>query len=422
MVEMLRVAQPLEHSGTASRPARRGSAAIAFASFVLAASPAAAQSGHASQTADRSGGVAAMPAEPDQTPQRGRFADPADDQFDLSEFLATARGFLPVPIVVTEPAVGYGGGAAALVLRPRRDEGSAGWSRPNLSAAGALATENGTWAGFAGDSSNWFGDRLRTLAGVFMGDIHLDFYRPTPADPGASKPVSYSLDTVGALAEASWRPLTDADWWVGLRYAYADVDASLRRDPAVPPPDDAGRVTVSAPALLLTYDSRDNLFTPTKGLYASSSLLFSREALGSSADYERFDQVMMGWTPIGRDFTLGLRGDYGWASTGTPFFLLPFVMLRGVPVMRHAGEEAASLEAELRWRVHGRWSLVGFGGHGWTRTRGDLLDVAEDVGSGGIGVRYEIARRFGMHVGVDVARSADTTAFYLVVGNAWFRP
>ena len=419
---MVRAGWPRERDGATRRRARVATAAVAIAS-ALASSTIAAQPRTAEPAAEPAEGVASATATlATPTTARRRFVDPADGTLDLSEFLATARGFLPVPILVTEPAVGYGGGGAAMFLRPRRDEGEAGWSRPDLSAVGALATENGTWAGFAGDSSNWLGDRLRTLAGVFKGDIHLDFYRPTLANPAERRAVSYSLDAVGVLAEADWRVVGDVDWWVGLRYAYADVDASLRREPVVPLPDDAGRVTISAPTLLLTYDGRDNLFTPTKGLYASSSLLVSREALGSSSDFERFDQVAMGWLPFGRDLTFGLRGDYGWASGGTPFFLLPYVMLRGVPAMRYAGEEAASVEAELRWRVHDRWSLVAFGGHGRTRTRDDRIDVAQDVGSGGAGFRYEIARRFGMQVGLDVAKSADATAFYIIVGNAWFRP
>ena len=35
---------------------------------------------------------------------------------------------------------------------------------------------------------------------------------------------------------------------------------------------------------------------------------------------------------------------------------------------------------------------------------------------------YELARKFGLHAGIDVAHSRETTAVYFVVGNAWFRP
>ena len=46
-----------------------------------------------------------------------RFIDPADGQFDLSAILEHPHGFLPVPIVVTEPAVGYGGGVGMFPMR-----------------------------------------------------------------------------------------------------------------------------------------------------------------------------------------------------------------------------------------------------------------------------------------------------------------
>src|SRR5215211_3053741 len=39
----------------------------------------------------------------------GTFTDPDDGRVDLSDYLLTRKGFLPVPIIVTEPALGYGG-------------------------------------------------------------------------------------------------------------------------------------------------------------------------------------------------------------------------------------------------------------------------------------------------------------------------
>ena len=41
-----------------------------------------------------------------------KFTDKEDGSFDLSDYLLLHRGALPVPIVITEPAVGYGGGLA----------------------------------------------------------------------------------------------------------------------------------------------------------------------------------------------------------------------------------------------------------------------------------------------------------------------
>jgi len=126
--------------------------------------------------------------------------------------------------------------------------------------------------------------------------------------------------------------------------------------------------------------------------------------------------------PLQNGVTLGARADYAWSSQGTPFFLRPFVPLRGVPAMRYQGDQMAAVEAELRWQFMGRWSLLGFGGAGTTRTARDSFVATQGVGSGGVGFRYELARKFGLHAGIDVAHSAGTTAVYLQVGNAWFRP
>ena len=40
--------------------------------------------------------------------------DPLDGKIDSSKFLAEEKGFLPVPIIITEPAVGYGLGIAGV--------------------------------------------------------------------------------------------------------------------------------------------------------------------------------------------------------------------------------------------------------------------------------------------------------------------
>jgi hypothetical protein len=98
------------------------------------------------------------------------------------------------------------------------------------------------------------------------------------------------------------------------------------------------------------------------------------------------------------------------------------VVLRGVPAMRYQGEQMASAEFEGRWQFNGRWSVVAFGGAGMTRSSRTAFTATQDAASGGFGFRYELARKFGLHAGIDIAHSPGTTAVYFQVGNAWFRP
>ena len=351
-----------------------------------------------------------------------RFFDPEDGQLDLSYFLENPRGFLPIPIVITEPAVGYGGGVAGMFLRPRREAGDEGWARPDISGVGAFGTQNGTWGAFAGDASRWLDGRLRTLVGAGTGQLNLDFYGLGSGLSSFDQRLRYSLQFAGAVAQANWQLAPRSPWAIGLRYVYADVDPKPREFTAFPDVANQVRVKISAPTGIVEYDSRDNVFTPTRGIYAESSWLASREALGGSNNFERFGQVLIGWLPLLDNVTLGARGNYAWSSDGTPFFLRPFVQLRGVPAARYQGDQAASVELEARWQFLGRWSVVAFGGAGTTRTDRRTSVATQNVGSGGLGFRYELASKFGLHAGIDVAHSPGTTAVYFVVGNAWFRP
>lgn len=354
-------------------------------------------------------------------PMLARLLDPHDGQLDLSDFLDDPRAFLPIPLAITEPAIGYGGGLAGVFIRPRKDAGTEGWTRPNLSVLGAVATENATQGVFGADASRWLKGRLKTLTGAGTGTINLDFHGPEAGSTSPDEPVSYSLDFSVALLQGNWQLAPKSPWSGGLRYLCAQVDAELRNDASFDLAGDAD-VTISAPAAILEFDNRDNAFTPTRGTFAESVLLLSRQDLGASEDFERFQLVVMSWFSLAAEVTLGMRGDYQWVSDGTPFFYRPYIELRGVPAMRFQGDEMASAEAEVRWQLHNRWSVVAAAGYGATRSSGKTLSSSKEIGSGALGFRYELARAFGLHAGMDLGFSSETTALYFQVGNAWFRP
>ncbi|HWJ04869.1 MAG TPA: hypothetical protein VNS57_03645, partial [Steroidobacteraceae bacterium] len=115
----------------------------------------------------------------------------------------------------------------------------------------------------------------------------------------------------------------------------------------------------------------------------------------------------------------GVRAGWRDSSDGTPFYLRPYVGLRGVQAMRYQGEEVAEVEAELRFQWRPRWSVVAFGGIG---TAGIEAGEDETVTAGGVGFRYAIARTYGLHLGLDVAWGPDDPVLYVVFGSAWLRP
>jgi hemolysin activation/secretion protein len=87
--------------------------------------------------------------------------------------------------------------------------------------------------------------------------------------------------------------------------------------------------------------------------------------------------------------------------------------------MRYQGDRAAEVEGELRWALNDRWSLVGFAGAGWTDNDEEILKTDDTIVAGGFGFRYLVARRLGMHTGIDIAWGPEDTVFYIQVGSAW---
>lgn len=350
------------------------------------------------------------------------FRDPEDGRFDTSRFLLDLQGFLPVPLIVTEPAIGYGGGAALLFFNrnaPVPGDGvPAGRATPpDITAAGGIRTENGTKAGAVGHlgfsrDGNW-----RYVGAVARASLNLDYFLDTPLPGGASE-LGYNLDADVVVAEAR-RRLWRSDWHAGLRYLRAETTSRFDRGtPGEVPARDLD-VTLAGLALVVEYDDRDSIFTPGSGTRLQVQATDFDPRYGGDPSFRLFKVAVNSYAKPHRDVVLGGRLDLRGTSGDTPFYAVPFIELRGIPYLRYQGDRVAVAELEARWNLDGRWSLVGFGGAGRASGQDGSLASAETRWAGGVGVRYLLARAMGLHAGIDVARGPEESAFYLIVGSAW---
>jgi hypothetical protein len=353
-----------------------------------------------------------------EAPWYARFVDEKDGKFDLSEHLLKHRGFLPVPIIVTEPAVGYGGGLAALWFKESVEDASqralSAGQRPAPPAIGALAgfrTENGSSGAFGGYFAPLDGDRYRVLAGAGTVGLNLDYYDRT------GRPAAYRLDGTGLLAQALMR-MGKSDWLVGVRYAYVGTQSQFERERVRDIPARDLEARIGRLSLIVDYDSRDNLFTPNRGTYMETEFAYAGESLGGNTEFRSLATRAFHYVPLG-PVVLGLRGDYRATSAGTPFFARPYVVLRGIPALRYQDERTAVGEVEARWNITPRWALVGFAGAGKAYGGRSTWSDAETVTTRGAGFRYLLARRLGLYAGLDVARGPEEQAIYIQVGGAW---
>ena len=353
------------------------------------------------------------------------FRDPEDGALDLSVWLIERKGFLPVPIFVTEPAVGYGGGLALLFFRQSIQEqtelaGEGGRVVPPDVFGGALLrTENGTRAAAGGGMFTFREDAIRFRGGVGWADVRLDFFG-IGGDLGPdARAVAYELEGIASMQELLFR-LGDSHHYLGGRWVYLDFESRLASAEDVPEfPDLEFDARGSGLGPSWEYDSRDNVFTPSRGVLAGLDTLFYREEIGSDTDYETYRGHVFSWSPLGERFVLGARVDGRGARGEVPFYQYPYISLRGIQAARFMDENVGVVEAELRWILSPRWAPVAFAGVGRAWGRRDGFEEADDQLAGGVGIRYLVARRLGLWAGLDVARGPEEGIFYIQVGSAW---
>jgi outer membrane protein assembly factor BamA len=350
------------------------------------------------------------------------FRSPDDNWLDVSGFLEEKYGFLPVPIIVTEPAVGYGGGAGLMFLSKPLPQAEDGLGRPNITVVGGFGTENGTWGTLAGDMRYWLDEHLQTLVGVVYSSVNLDYYGIGNDPVLADHPLRYNLEPKGGTARAKYR-FGDSRFWAGLNYAFVATEVSFDKPPGTPgEPAFRHESNVAGFTPSLTFDTRDNFFTPNRGTYLEASAGFFSPAFGADQDFQRASLVAMQFVPLSPTLFLGVRADAAASFGNEPFYLRPYISLRGAATLRYQGEEIAQIETELRWQFWKRFSLVGFVGGGAAWNNLEHFDDTTTIVTGGAGFRYELARKYGLHAGLDVARGPHDTAVYIQVGSAWSRP
>jgi len=363
-----------------------------------------------------------------ETSIKEMLTDPADGAFDMSRFIKTRTGFVPIVAPVTEPAVGYGAAGGVVFFHGREggpppDATPSGEGRmipPSLSAVMGFATENGSWGVFGGHRGVWKGDRIRYLGGMGYASLQLTFFGTKPETSDISRDVE--IRSVPFIQDIGVR-IPGSDFFAGVRYVFVSSEITFKpgRDlPGVTDREWTGDSKIGGLIPYLEFDSRDNFFTPSKGIHAKASLGIFDEILGGDYDYRELQVKAVGYWPVLPTVVAGLRADGQFVSGDAPFYALPFVQLRGVPAMRYQGTDVVVLETEERWMVAPRWGLVGFAGIGKAADGFEALQDADTVWNAGGGFRYLTAREFGLQMGVDVARGPEEWAIYVVFGNSWF--
>ena len=229
--------------------------------------------------------------------------------------------FFVAPVPFRNPQIGWG----LMVLSGyifRLDKENPD-TPPSVAGAGGFYTENDSWGAFAGGKFFTRDDTWRLSAGAFTGRINYDFYG-VGTDPGDSDfSLPFRAEFGGVLIEAMRKIVPDL--YGGLRWTLGHSETTIRNGLAIPPElrPPAFDADISAPGLLLQYDTRDNNFYPTKGMLADARALFHSPSVGDTFEYQVYelafrhypsldDKTVLAWrawdaSPTARSRSTGCR-------------------------------------------------------------------------------------------------------------------
>jgi hypothetical protein len=346
------------------------------------------------------------------------FRDSLDHAYDISDWLINKKGVLVIPTIITEPAVGYGIAGAALYFHSSYTEKK---GPPSITGVAGGWTQNGTWLGGVFHAGFWKRDRIRYTGAIARTNANLEFYGSGNSGLVDIESVNLNLDAWLLFQQIKFR-LGESDFFLGGRYLLLDTDNTF--DVPIDNPDFTGTEfssTLSEATLRLEFDSRNNVFTPTKGFFLGLSGTYSDTWFGGDDLYGRIGVTMIGYIPAGPKIFFGIRHESNYSLGNIPFYARPIVSLRGAPLMKYQNTNTMVMEAEVDYKIFKRWYLSAFTGMGNAFSNFKELSEGKSVSTFGTGFRYLVARKLGTNMGMDFAFSQDDFAFYIVFGTAWMR-
>ena len=369
--------------------------------------------------------VASLTAQDNKTDSKpnlkSMMRDTLDGQLDFSRFLIDAHGFIPIPLIVTEPALGgFGFALIPVFITPPKSKFATKRTPPDITGAIAMYTANDSWllGGFRLASIPKWSMKYRVA--LAYADMNLSFYRDVMNI--GEKEFQFNFISKPVLLSLS-KKISRQEVYFGLQYMYLKSNIKPLFSEELPDPIEEKELNSAAATFspFLDWDRRDNTFTPDHGAIIRLQYDFNDDWTGSDYTFQRLYGNLNWFFPVKRRWVSGLRAEVQHAFQDPPFYMLPYINLRGIPTFRYQGQTTALIETEQRFDLNLRWSVLGFAGYGKTIQQTESSQEGQSVYNVGGGFRYLIARAFKVRAGIDVGFGPDSWGYYIVFGHNWNR-
>ena len=285
----------------------------------------------------------------------------------------------------------------------------------SLTAAGGMYTSNDSYAFGIAQQNYWNDDTWRFNGANGRADLKLTLTAPD----GSSTGVNTDWLIRGDFLQAGISRKVAGDWFVGISGRYVDVNQSIESALSTSRSDTSSEITSVGLGINVEYDGRDMPINTYEGNYFKASALFNDQSLGSDRTYQSYALSYRSYHELSHPVVLAWEVK-GCGKGGTvPLWDHCMLGLRGFSATDYLGLSSASAQFEARWRMYKRWGLVGFAGGGYVSGNFSEINDREIIPSYGLGLRFMVLPAKRINIRLDFARSKDSNAVHLAVGEAF---
>ncbi len=218
-----------------------------------------------------------------------------------------------------------------------------------------------------------------------------------------------------------------SDFYLGVSYEFQNVyDFQYESGGLFDMQNITGRYggKISGAGILVTWDSRNNAFSPSKGFYAQYYLGDYNDAIGSDFNFTIHNLDLRKYFPLRKDRVLAMQLNIVSTIGNTPVRDLASIgsssYMRGYYEGRFTDKSMVAFQAEFRTPVYKRWGLTTFAGIGRVGTSlADAFQFASIKPSIGIGVRYALRPAEKLNLRIDAGFGKQSQGTYINIGESF---
>ncbi len=177
--------------------------------------------------------------------------------------------------------------------------------------------------------------------------------------------------------------------------------------------------TVSTIGLSISYDSRDNIFYPSKGNFTELILEHGSAYSFSDFTFTGVSLIARKFVPIKKQHIIGLNLFTGTQFGNVPFFNYYFFAGRGYNDRRFIDRNNTLAQIEYRYPIYKRLTGVAFTSIS-TFSSTYLGQFNESWKPAfGIGLRFQLTKKEKSNLRLDFAKGVEDVQFYITIGEAF---